>query len=276
MPRKRLTQLFPFLIPLRRWQRTKCFYLKMRLDHNRYAAEKQEELPVEVFTGKSLLLNEQSGFDMQYQHNKVDNLKLAAATLHQIVIRPGETLSFWQLVRHADDKEPYKDGLCLVNGKIVPLKGGGLCQISNLLFWLLLHTPLTIVERHPHAVESFPVPPSDMPDGTDATVNEGWQDLKMRNDTALTYQITFWFDDEYIHGGVRADGDDGCRYDIIGRELRYYRQGGKVYQTHDIYRRKVDRASGEILEEALLYHNRCGIGYELPPETEIEDRDLLG
>ena len=30
--RKRLTQRFPFLLPLRRWQRRVCFYLKMRLD----------------------------------------------------------------------------------------------------------------------------------------------------------------------------------------------------------------------------------------------------
>lgn len=30
--RKRLTQRFPFLLPLRRWQRKFCFYLKMRLD----------------------------------------------------------------------------------------------------------------------------------------------------------------------------------------------------------------------------------------------------
>ena len=85
MPRKRLTQLFPFLIPLRRWQRTKCFYLKMRLDRNRYAQVKEEDLPVEIFTDQSLLLNEQSGFDMKYQHNKVDNLKLAAATLDRVV-----------------------------------------------------------------------------------------------------------------------------------------------------------------------------------------------
>ena len=37
MARKRLTQLFPFLLPLRQWQRKKCCYLKMRLDKNHYA-----------------------------------------------------------------------------------------------------------------------------------------------------------------------------------------------------------------------------------------------
>ena len=37
MPRKTLTQLFPFLLPARLWQRKRWYYLKMRLDANRYA-----------------------------------------------------------------------------------------------------------------------------------------------------------------------------------------------------------------------------------------------
>ena len=38
MARKRLTERFPFLLPLRRWQRKRCFYLKMYFDGCRYAA----------------------------------------------------------------------------------------------------------------------------------------------------------------------------------------------------------------------------------------------
>ncbi|MCH5255351.1 MAG: VanW family protein, partial [Lachnospiraceae bacterium] len=151
MPRKSLTQRFPFLLPLRKWQRKKCFYLKMHFDKNKYAKERAAELlPYAVYDSSSLLLNESSGFDMKYQVNKVHNLKLAAKTLDGILILPGETFSFWQLVRWADRQEPYKDGLVSVNGKITGSYGGGLCQLSNLLFWLFLHTPMTILERHGH------------------------------------------------------------------------------------------------------------------------------
>ena len=219
--KNKLKTWFPFLSSLRRFLQVKWFYLRMRLDGNRYARQTAEPLPAEVFTAGTLLLNENSGHDMIYQRNKVDNLKLAAATVDGIVIRPGEVFSFWQLVRHADDKEPYKEGLCLVNGEIVPVEGGGLCQLSNLLFWLFLHTPLTILERHAHAVESFPLPPSDIPDGTDATVNEGWLDLKVRNDTPATYQIVLWFDDDNLNGAVRADREEAVRYEIVGRDLRH-------------------------------------------------------
>ena len=37
MKRKRLTQVFPFLLPIRKWQRKKLFYLEMLIDGNKYA-----------------------------------------------------------------------------------------------------------------------------------------------------------------------------------------------------------------------------------------------
>ena len=136
MSRKRLTQVFPFLLPFRKWQRKKLFYLKMQLDGNKYAKKTSENLlPNTVFETSSLMLNENSGFDMKYQINKVHNLKLAARTINKVIIEPNETFSFWQLVRWADHHEKYKDGLNLVDGKIVGSYGGGLflpfCTGSN-------------------------------------------------------------------------------------------------------------------------------------------------
>ena len=61
--------------------------------------------------------------------------------------------------------------------------------MSNVLFWVFLHTPLTIIERHPHLIEDFPSPDKDIPVGVDATINEGWQDLKVKNNTNQTFKI---------------------------------------------------------------------------------------
>lgn len=90
------------------------------------------------------MINENSGYDIKYQQNKVHNLKLAAATFHGLVIRPGQTFSFWRCARQADKKEPYKDGLILRDGKIVGEYGGGLgsfleSHLSSLRF-LLIHS----------------------------------------------------------------------------------------------------------------------------------------
>lgn len=91
MKRKRITQIFPWLIPLRTWQRKIFFYLGMKLDRNRYTSCVQENLlPAEVFSSRCPLYNKETGFDMVYQENKVHNLKLAAAAIDRMLIRPGK------------------------------------------------------------------------------------------------------------------------------------------------------------------------------------------
>ena len=110
-------------IPIRKWQRKKLFYLEMLIDGNKYAKNKSEALlPNTVFETSSLMMNENSGFDMKYQINKVHNLKLAARTINKVIIEPNETFSFWQLVRWADHHEKYKDGLNLVKQVFIELQ----------------------------------------------------------------------------------------------------------------------------------------------------------
>ena len=130
--------------------------ISMHLDKNLYARTKSSPLKYSLFKEKTLLINEDTGYDISYQFNKVHNLKLAAETLNHLLIRPEETFSFWYLVHNADSYEKYKEALVLKDGKIVPGYGGGLCQLSNLLFYVMLHSPLTIAERHGHKVLDFP------------------------------------------------------------------------------------------------------------------------
>lgn len=269
--RKRLTQRFPFLLPLRRWQRKFCFYLKMRLDKNRYAADFDEPLPFEAYRCATPMVNPNSGFAIAYQYNKVHNLRLAAAVLDRLVIRPGETFSFCLATRHADRKTPYKDGLNLVDGKIVGSYGGGLCHMSNLLYWLFLHSPLTMVERHAHAVESFPPAEDDRPAGVDATVSEGWLDLKVRNDTNAVWQLRITFDGDVMTGALRTDKPAAFAYTVENGFVRYERRDGRVYQIASVRRRCTALADGQTTEETL-YENVCEIGYPLPEADTGEER----
>ncbi|HMM06706.1 MAG TPA: glycopeptide resistance accessory protein VanW [Clostridiales bacterium] len=270
MKRKRLTQIFPWLLPLRVKQKTACFYAAMNLDGNFYAKEQGESLlPHLLFETGCPLYNRETGFDMIYQENKVFNLKLAAATLDRILIKPQETFSFWLLVRDADREIPYKDGLTVIDGELTTAPGGGMCQMSNLLFWAFLHTPLTIVERRGHAVKDFPEPPSDAPIGVDATVSEGWVDLKVKNETAATFQIDLNFDEEQIIARIYTDIDEGHTYEIVNGEPFYYTKNHKIYEEVDVRQRVMDREHGECVAFKRLYRNLCQIGYELPPGTVI-------
>lgn len=273
MPRKRITQIFPWLLPLRIKQRLFCFYTKMYLDGNRYSETKFETaLPYQLFKTSCPLYNRETGFDMVYQENKVFNLKLAATTLDRIVIEPNETFSFWKLVRYADKAIPYKDGLTVIDGKLTTAPGGGICQMSNLLFWMFLHTPLTIVERHGHNVKDFPEPPSDAPMGVDATVSEGWLDLKVKNETEMSFQIRITFDKDHIIGRLLTDQNNGQFYEIINGKPLYYRKNDKIYEEVDVKQRTILTTTGDCISEKLLYRNKCEIGYPLPEGTAIAQK----
>lgn len=269
MSRKRLTQIFPFLLPLRKWQRKKFFYFKMWLDGYRYAQKKSEKtLPNLVFETSIPMLNGNSGFDMKYQFNKVYNLKLAAKTIDKIIIEPEETFSFWQLVRWADRHQKYKDGLNVINGKTVASYGGGLCMLSDMLFWMFLHTPLTVIERHGHAALSFPSTTENFPKGTDATVNEGWLDLKVCNKTENTFQIEVDFDDNTMYGRILAKNVVNIEYSVFNSSVTYRKLDEKIYQIASVCIIETDRNFGRKTERKL-YVNRCQIGYQLPDNIKI-------
>ncbi|GGD58815.1 vancomycin B-type resistance protein VanW [Paenibacillus nasutitermitis] len=249
-----------------------CFYTGMRLDGLRYAGTIDEsQLPYKIFEAGCALYNSNTGFDMMYQENKVFNLKLAAKTLSGLLIRPGETFSFWRLVRHADKHIPYKDGLTVVNGKLTTMSGGGMCQMSNLLFWMFLHTPLMVTERSGHNVKEFPEPNSDEIKGVDATISEGWIDLKARNDTDCTYQISVAFDNENIIGTVFVDKRPQVLYKVTNGSTEYFRESGEIYEYVKVERAEINADTSEITGQKLLYTNKCKICYPLLDNAEIKE-----
>ena len=272
MARKRVTQIFPWLLPLRRKQRALFFYTQMRFDKNRYAKKQEPSmLAHRLFTSSCPMRNTQTGFDMIYQENKIHNLKLAAAKLNGLIIEPGETFSFWLCVKDADKETPYKDALSELDGRLTTEYGGGLCMISNLLCWLFLHTPLTITERHGHGKKDFPEPPSDAPMGVDATVAEGWLDFKVTNHTDQKAQLSLTFDEDNIIGAVYMEHDPHRTWKVMNKDLLYYRTQGKVYEEVDVVQQVYDD-HGFLLMEKRAYRNRCEIGYALPTNVTVIEK----
>ena len=260
MHRIRLTQIFPFLLPLRITTKKWWFYHKMK-DESIYGLTKDHEyLDHIVYQYDLPMINPNSGYDICYQYNKVHNLNIASAPLQKLIIKPHQIFSLCRLIRNADQAIPYKDGLITTDETTKPAYGGGLCQLSNMLFWVFLHSPLTIVERYPHNVETIPQDPY-MPYGVDATIAEGWCDLKVRNDTDHVYQIDIGFDDANImHVILRADVKPSSSYMIYNKNLHYHHEGKHLMQSVDVMRRIKD---GPTIKDEYLYTNHCEIGYPL-------------
>lgn len=249
--RKRVTEIMPWLKPLRITQRKFFFYTKMRFDKNKYSKLKGQLLPNTVYVVKNPMINTESGYDIKYQYNKMHNLKLASEPIHKLYINPGETFSIYQLLREVDSSQ-YLDGLIVVNGKMSADKGGGLCQISNILFELFLHSDLTIVERHPHAKE-YILPKEGELIGIDATIVEGWKDLKVKNETPYTYQITIEFDSDNIICSLLSTQESPPKYQIINENLKEVVYPDHIRQEVDVY--KVDERN----QKHFLYHNVCDV-----------------
>lgn len=260
--RKRLTEIAPWLLPLRKKQRCFCFYMHMRHDGRVYSSEQTEtNLPYLQYRTMTNMYNENTGFDMKYQENKVHNLQIAAMTMQNLVIRPQETFSFWQRVRHAGEYGTFRDGLVVVDGKLTTAQGGGLCQLSNLLFDMFLHSPLSIVERHGHMEKDFPDPDPETVCGTDATVSEGWLDLKVKNETDHSFQVSFLFEGRNLTGILRTDDSQMPQFSVRSVNVWYEKAGDGLYEHADVYRDRLDDRGG-IVHSCLLYHNRVKLGYD--------------
>ena len=127
-------------------------HIKNFLRHERYADTRQSEpLPCLVADCSSHLIKRGKGIDPVLQENKAVNIKLANARMNGILIRPGETFSFWHLVGKTTKRKGYRDGRILVRNHLLPGIGGGLCNLANTIHRVVLLSPLTVTEFHKHS-----------------------------------------------------------------------------------------------------------------------------
>ena len=135
--------LSPYIVYTRRFLRTVKNYSTLGLP-----LSKGEYLPHVIARHSSPLYRALKGTDFQSDKNKVSNLKIAIAQLDKIVIPPGKTFSLWHHVGITNAKKGYMEGMVISNGAVSKAVGGGLCQLSNFLFWILMHCDVKIIERY--------------------------------------------------------------------------------------------------------------------------------
>lgn len=111
----------------------------------------------------------------------------------------------------------------------------------------------------------------DLTCGIDATIYEGWLDLKIRNDTDNTFQIEISFDDKYMYGRILSQSPVNIEYSVFNSSVSYIKRNGRTYQIAPVYRSERDKKTCRETG-AELYINQCEIGYELPNDIKIEER----
>ena len=109
---------------------------------------------------------------------RVNNIHLLTDALNGTLIPPGGVFSFNGTIGPRTAEKGYQEANAIVNGKLVPQLGGGVCQVGTTLFNSIFFSGLPVIERRNHSLYI-----SHYPKGRDATVSWGGPDIKFKNDT---------------------------------------------------------------------------------------------
>ena len=226
-----------------------------------------------IWKGDSkLLLRKLHGVDMQLQKNKVVNLQIASKKLDGIIVNPGEEFSFWNLVGQATKLKGYLEGLMISNGNLRKGIGGGLCQMANMIHWLVLHTPLTVTELHHHTDALFPDEKRRVPFGTGTSICYKALDYRFKNTTEYPIQIRIWLDDTFLYGEIRSTVPLKEKYKIIEEDNHYAKdEDGVFYRNSKVFRIITNKETNEEVKRELILNNHSKVmyDYELIPKEQI-------
>lgn len=209
-------------------------------------------MPYVYFSHRTPLLRKLKDVDMELQYNKIINLKIAVKRVNNIVIYPGETFSYWRAIGNPTRSKGYVDGMVLFCGTYKKGIGGGLCQLSNLIYWMTIHTPLTVVERYRHSFDVFPDSNRTQPFGSGATCVYNYRDLVIRNDTSTPFQLVIEVGEEYLIGEWRCKDKPLYTYKVYEADHKMKSEFWGGYSRHNIlYRKKYDIEGLEIDDEFI-------------------------
>ena len=275
MKRILFCELCPFAYRLSTEKEILKRHLKDTLHKTRFAHERtQDSLPVVVYRHNSLIRRRLGNVNMQLQENKATNLALAVQHIDGLLIRPGETFSVWKQVGRTTQRKGYKEGLTIAKGQPSQGIGGGLCQLSNLIHWLVLHSDLTITEHHHHdGLDLFPDYGRQIPFGTGTSISYNYIDYRVRNDTANTYQLRLHVDGEYLCGELHAAESLPHTFHIHAENEYFSREQGVVYRNGQVFRDIIDRTTGQVFDSQLIRTNHARVMYECPPDVVIHEKE---
>ncbi|HZG87423.1 VanW family protein [Paenibacillus sp.] len=106
------------------------------------------------------------------------NVAKTASVVHNRLLKPGDVFDYAKIIEETESKFGFREAPVILNGKLCPGVGGGICQVSTTLYNAVLRAGLEIVERRNHSL-----PVSYAPIGQDATFASGYINFKFRNNT---------------------------------------------------------------------------------------------
>lgn len=155
------------------------------------------------------------------------NIEIVTNNINGTVLMPGEEFSYGRFAKMGIGQ--YGNAPGYVNGQIVDVEGGGICQPCTTLYRAVMRSNIRSTERSPHMFTVGYATP-----GLDATVG-GWGvvDYKFINTYDFPIYIEGYINNSQVHFNIYGDpvAKNGNTYDIVSN---VYGLTAKSYQvTYD-------------------------------------------
>lgn len=275
MPRKQFCQSGPWAFALSVKKEILRRHIRNLCSKEVFAKTKQTQpLPVTLYESRANVIKRAPGVDLVTQFNKADNIRLACQNMNGLVIRPGETFSFWLAVGKPSKRRGFKEGRVLILGKLKTGIGGGLCNLSNTVHLAVLNSPLTVTEVHMHSDALAPDTGERVPLANGTSVSYNYVDFRCKNNTSQSFQLMLSCEGEELECKLCAQQENVYNYRLEERDRCFRKKGDKYYQYSKIYRIATDRKTGELQSEELIWENRSEVLYDyaLIPQELIASR----
>lgn len=237
--------------------------IKDLFSKEKIAKEKStEKLPVVVYSFQSNMIKRAPGVDLTSQLNKAVNIDLACKQINGIIIRPGETFSFWRTVGKTSKKKGYKEGRILIRNRLTLGVGGGLCNLGNTINRIILHSPMTVTEFHTHSDALAPDEGVRVPLSAGTAVCYNYIDFRFKNTTDQAVQLLLWCDGEQLCAQFRAEREFDHVYSLVEEDHHFHQEGEHFYRLSKIYRLVTDPVTHEQVDKQLVWDNRSRVLFD--------------
>lgn len=149
--------------------------------------EEKPEITEELLSNVKDMIGSGVTYYSTYNVDREQNLIVGASKLNDLLVMPGEEVSFNTLVAPITAENGYKAANVIQGDEYVLDLGGGLCQVSTTLYTAVIWAELEVLERDCHA---FPSDYVSM--GLDAAVAQGYIDFRFKNDSGYPIYIVMW------------------------------------------------------------------------------------
>jgi vancomycin resistance protein YoaR len=175
--------------------------------------------------------------------NRIENIKLATKSINGLLLMPGDTFSFNDVVGQRTAARGYKEAGVIINNKLDSGIGGGICQVSSTLYNAVIRANINSTERRHHSL-----PSSYVGLGMDATVSYGSIDYKFKNTLQTPIYIEGFLNGKTVSFNVYSDSSlAGRTYDLASETYGTINPDTKYIDDPNMY-----EGQTEIVQKASI------------------------